>query len=309
MKRSLLLAFSLFTLNASLFTLHAQQVLPLYDVRPIPNQNAVPATPEIAENTGGILRIRNVQTPTLTVYKPANPNGTAVVVCPGGGYYILAAGHEGTDVASALNELGITAFVLKYRLPTTEGLFKIREIGPLMDAQQAIRLVRSRAKEFGVHPERIGILGFSAGGHLASTAGTHFEQPVGEWPGRADVSVRPDFQVLIYPVISLRPELAHGGSRDGLLGKDAPQEKIDRFSNELRVTKFTPPAFLVHAADDAGVKVDNSIVFFQACQRAGVPAELHIYPKGGHGFGLVNKTHPDRWMDRLGNWLTSIGMR
>jgi acetyl esterase/lipase len=309
MKHPLLFAAVLFTFHSSLSTLNAQQVLPLYDVSPIPNQNDLPVTPEVAETTDGILRVKNVLKPTLTVYKPANPNGTAVVVCPGGGYYILAAGHEGTDVAKALNEMGVTAFILKYRLPTTKGLFKIKEIGPLMDAQQAIRIVRSRAKEFGVNPERIGIMGFSAGGHLASTAGTHFEHPVGEWPGRADVSVRPDFQVLIYPVISLRPELAHGGSRDALLGKNAPQEKIDQYSNELQVTKFTPPAFLVHAADDAGVKVDNSIAFFQACQRAGVPAELHVYPKGGHGFGLVNKTTPDRWMDRLGNWLTSIGMR
>lgn len=309
MKRPLLLAVVLTTLNSALSSAHAQQVLPLYDVSPIPNQNDLPFTPEVSENSGGILRVKNIMKPTLTVYKPAKPNGTAVVICPGGGYYILASGHEGTDVAKALNELGVTAFVLMYRLPTTEGLFKIREIGPLMDAQQAIRIVRSRAKEFGVNPERIGIMGFSAGGHLASTAGTRFAYPVGEWPGRADVSVRPDFQVLIYPVISLRPELAHGGSRDALLGKNATPEQIDRFSNEMQVTKFTPPAFLVHAADDSGVKVDNSIAFFQACQRAGVPAELHVYPKGGHGFGLVNKTTPDRWMDRLGNWLTSIGMR
>lgn len=305
-KTALVLLGSMLTLGTQ-----AQQVIPLYDFLPIPNQapNA-PTTDEIIDDAknDGILRIRNVTKPTLTVYKPAKPNGTAVIICPGGGYFILAAGHEGSDVAKALNEYGVTTFVLKYRLPTTENLFIDKETGPLTDAQQAIRLVRSRAAEFGIRPDKIGIMGFSAGGHLAATAGTHFERPVGNWPGRANVSVRPDFLVLLYPVISLAPPLAHGGSRDALLGKNASPEKIDLYSNEKQVTKQTPPTFLVHAADDGGVPVENSIEFFLACKRNGVPAELHVYPKGGHGFGMNNKTTPDKWTERLKNWLTSIGM-
>ncbi|SDL48682.1 alpha/beta hydrolase [Siphonobacter aquaeclarae] len=302
-KTALVLLGSMLTLGTQ-----AQQVIPLYDFQPIPNQapNA-PTTDEIAENDG-ILRIRNVTKPTLTVYKPAKPNGTAIIICPGGGYYILAAGHEGSDVAKTLNDFGVTTFVLKYRLPTTENLFMDKETGPLTDAQQAIRLVRSRAVEFGIRPDKIGVMGFSAGGHLASTAGTHFEHPVGNWPGRSTVSVRPDFLVLLYPVISFAPGLAHGGSRDALLGKNASPEKIDLYSNEKQVTKQTPPAFLVHAADDGGVPVENSVEFFLACKRNGVPAELHIYPKGGHGFGMNNPTTPDKWTERLKNWLTSIGM-
>ncbi len=284
------------------FGVFAQTVLPLYP-GVVPNAKPGVSLIEKTETSGGILRVSNVQTPTLTVFKAAKPTGTAVVICPGGGYYILASGHEGTDVAKALNELGVTAFVLKYRLPTS-GVFENQEIGPLQDAQQALRLVRQRAKEFGVNPDRVGILGFSAGGHLASTAATHFEQPV----GTTDLTnVRPDFAVLIYPVISFLPPIAHTGSAEGLLGKNASEEKKRLYSNELQVTEKTPPTFLVHAADDTAVPLENSLEFAEACKLKGVSVELHVYPKGGHGFGLVNKTTPDRWMDRLKNWLDSMG--
>ncbi|MFT4032363.1 MAG: alpha/beta hydrolase, partial [Siphonobacter sp.] len=275
-----------FILLSTMTFANAQQVIPLYDFSPIPNQapNA-PVTDEAVVDNGkndGILRLNNITKPSITLYKTAKPNGTAVIICPGGGYGILAASHEGSDVAKVFNEWGITAFVLKYRLPSTKNLMVQNEIGPLMDAQQAIRMVRSRASEFGIKPDRIGIMGFSAGGHLASTAGTHFENPVGSWPNRPNVSVRPDFQILIYPVISLTPELAHGGSRDALLGKDASQDKIDAYSNEKQVTRQTPPSFLVHAQDDKAVNPQNSIAFFTASQNNGVASELHIYPKGGH---------------------------
>lgn len=282
----------------------AQTEIPLYPGPPPNSKPGVSVTEKRdVDPKSGILRISNVQTPTLTVFKPANPNGTAVVVCPGGGYYILAAGHEGTDVAKALNEFGVTAFVLKYRLPTS-GVFENNEIGPLQDAQQALRVVRQRAKEFGVNPDRVGIMGFSAGGHLASTAATHFTTPVGTTD---PTNVRPDFAVLIYPVISFLPPIAHTGSATGLLGKDASEEKKRLYSNELQVTEQTPPVFLVHAADDGGVPFENSLEFAKACRAKKVPVELHVYPGGGHGFGLVNNTTPDRWMDRLRNWMVSMG--
>ena len=293
---SILLLFSL--------PVSAQQVLPLYGNGPVPNTKAGVQLTEKQETTGGILRISNVQTPTLTMYKPAQDqaNGTAVVICPGGGYNILAASHEGSDVANEFVKMGVTAFVLKYRLPSS-GIFEDRETGPLQDAQQALRLVRQRAKEFGVNPARVGILGFSAGGHLASTAATHFDKPVGT---KDATDVRPNFAVLAYPVISFLPPIAHGGSANSLLGKDAPDDKKRLYSNELQVTDKTPPTFLVHAADDTAVPVENSLEFFKACKAKGVSAELHVYPKGGHGFGLVNKTTPARWMDHLKSWLDSM---
>ncbi len=305
MKKSWLIFFgSMLFLNVQ-----AQQVIPLYDFSPIPNQGAkASVTDEIVEGSGkdSFHRIKNVTKPSITVYKPEKPNGTSVIICPGGGYHILAIDHEGVDVAKMFNEAGVTAFVLKYRLPSTENLLEVKEIGPLMDAQQAIRLVRSRAKEFGVKPDRIGIMGFSAGGHVASTAGTHFEKPVGSWKGRPDVSVRPDFMILLYPVITMDPAFTHMGSHDALIGKKPTPELETEYSNEKQITAKTPPTFLVHAADDKAVPVNNSISFFQALQKNEVPAELHVYPKGGHGFGMNNKTTPDQWTERLKNWMSTL---
>lgn len=276
---------------------------PLYSGA-IPNSIPIENT-EKAETSGGILRISNVTVPELWYY-PApkeNSNGTCVIICPGGGYRMLAASHEGYDVAKKFNEFGVSAFVLKYRIPNDKAQID-KSIAPLQDAQQAIRVVRNKASEFGINPTKIGIMGFSAGGHLAATAGTHFEKQVGELADNSNV--RPDFMLLGYPVISFK-DFGHKGSAEGLLGKNASAEMIELYSNETQVTAKTPPTFLVHAADDKAVPVKNSIVFYEALVKNNVPVEMHLYPKGGHGFGMKNPTHPDLWMERVKNWMESMG--
>lgn len=282
-----------------------QPTLPLYSGT-IPDSQPSAVQETSVTESGNRVRISNVVQPTLTVFVPAagTANGTAVIVCPGGGYSRLAIDSEGYDVAKRLNEFGVTAFVLKYRLPNDQSQ-PDKSIAPLLDAQQALRLVRQQAAKYHLNPERIGLMGFSAGGHLASWAGTSFARPVGDNPGPE--SVRPAFLVLVYPVISFSDTLQHAGSRDNLLGKSPSAEQIRQYSNELHVSAQTPTTFLVHAEDDKAVPVNNSIVFYQACLRHGVPAELHLYPRGGHGFGLNNATTPDRWTDRLRNWLDANG--
>jgi acetyl esterase/lipase len=296
-----------FLSSFNLFMATAQQEMPLYGTAPIPNSRAV-ADRESIDSSGSPMRYSYslVSRPTLTVWLPpaGKANGTAVIVCPGGGYLHLAMTHEGTDVARMLNELGITAFVLKYRLPNDETMTD-KTIGPLQDAQRAIQLVRERADEWGVNPARVGILGFSAGGHLASTAGTHFDKPYIDNPH--NISLRPDFMVLLYPVISFSDSIGHWGSRDNLIGLQPSPAVIREYSNELQVTAATPPAFLVHAGDDRTVPVANSLHFYEALQQNGVPAEMHIYPKGGHGFGLYNPTSKDQWPDRLRDWMDTNG--
>lgn len=300
MKKLLVIAITLFAMNK----LKAQEI-PLYHTVPNTKPNSVKEKSEMGKD--GILRISKVTVPTLTVFKPVNPSSkkTAVIICPGGGYSILASGHEGTDVAKVFNEMGVTAFVLKYRLPD-DSTMQNKEIGPLQDAQRAMQLVRERAAEWNIDPTHIGIMGFSAGGHLASTASTHFNKAVIDNPN--NTSLRPDFSMLIYPVISFTDELGHTGSRDNLLGKNASKEKIKEYSNEQQVTTQTPPAFLVHANDDGGVNPMNSTRYYEALLTNKVPAELHIYEKGGHGFGLNNKTTNDKWMERAKNWLISNGL-
>lgn len=284
-------------------TAMSQTIVPLYDQ--IPNSKPL-RDRESTAVTDGILRISKVSVPTLTVYKPAKPSDrkTAVIICPGGGYAILAASHEGSDVARVFNDWGITAFVLKYRLPD-DSIMVDKSIGPLQDAQRALQLVREHAAEWGVDPGRIGIMGFSAGGHLASTASTHFNTAYIDNP--KNISLRPDFSILVYPVISFADSLVHLGSRNNLLGKTPSAAQITAFSNERQVTEQTPPAFLVHAADDGGVKVENSLYYYQALLRKKVMSELHVYPHGGHGFGLHNKTTPDNWIERLQHWLQASG--
>ncbi|MBC7874680.1 MAG: alpha/beta hydrolase, partial [Ferruginibacter sp.] len=223
---------------------------------------------------------------------------------PGGGYGRLAIDHEGIEVAKAFNEKGITAFVLKYRLPN-DTIMEDKTTGPLQDAQQAIRTVRKQAAAWGLHPAKIGIMGFSAGGHLAATAATHFDL-IADPAVKDTTSVRPDFSVLIYPVISFDDSIAHKGSKNNLIGKNPSTELTWFFSNELKVTKRSPPAFLVHAGDDGTVPVENSIRYYRACIKNNVPAEMHLYPKGGHGFGMHNKTTSDKWFDRLINWMFSL---
>lgn len=231
----------------------------------------------------GALGTGDADVPAVTIFRPGmeKSNGAAVVVCPGGGYGNLAQ-HEGAPVASWLNTLGVTAFVLRYRLGP-------RYRHPVMagDASRAIRWVRTHATEYGVDPARVGILGFSAGGHLASTAATHFDDGK---PGNADPveqhSSRPNAAVLIYPVITLERPFTHEGSRRNLLGDNAPAELVRSLSNETQVTKQTPPTFLIHSHEDTAVPAENSLHFALALRRAGVPVELHLYERGAHGFGL-----------------------
>ena len=266
----------------------------------IPDSKKSPVTEQIIFRNGGV-RISDVVTPTLTKFTPVNPNGTSVIICPGGGYARLAIDHEGVEVAKEFNKHGITAFVLKYRLPS-DSIMVDKTIGPLEDAQQAIRIVRSKAVAWGLNPDKIGIMGFSAGGHLASTAATHFNS-LADKTIKDTTSVRPDFVMLIYGVISFNDSITHKGSKENLIGKNPPQELVKKFSNELQVTKDSPPAFLVQAGDDHTVPVENSIRYYEACLKNHVPAEMHLYPYGGHGFGLHNKTTDDQWFERITNWM------
>lgn len=256
------------------------------------------------EGAPGALGKEALDVPTLTPYLPPKEKatGAAVIVCPGGGYTRLA-DHEGRPVAEWLNTLGVTAFVLKYRVGP-----RYHHPAPLADAARAIRTVRARAAEWGLDPGRIGILGFSAGGHLASTAGTHFD--AGK-PGAADpverASSRPDLMVLIYPVITMR-EKTHAGSRKQLLGDNPAPELVALMSNEEQVTKETPPAFLVHTMTDTTVPVENSLMFVSALRRAGVPFEFHLYERGPHGFGLGLKDPVlATWTARCADWLRLHG--
>ncbi len=244
--------------------------------------------------------------PTLTHHAPKRAkNGTAVVVCPGGGYRNLAMDHEGAQVATWLNSLGISAFVLKYRLGP-----KYHHPAQMNDVQQAIRTVRARASEYGIEPNKIGVWGFSAGGHLASTASTHFAKAVPESVDPIErVSSRPDFAILTYPVISFTTEYVHKGSRTNLLGENPSEEDKRLMSNELQVTKETPPTFLVHSNEDTGVPAENSVLYYLALRKAGVPAEMHIYEKGPHGFGLGSLDAVlSSWPARLADWMRGRGV-
>jgi acetyl esterase/lipase len=244
--------------------------------------------------------------PMLTAYLPAerNATGTAVVVCPGGGYAHLAMDHEGHEVAEWLNTLGVAAFILKYRLG-----MRYHYPAPLQDVQRAIRTVRANAGQWGIDTERIGVLGFSAGGHLASTAATHFDAQVYEPRESVDeVSARPDFATLIYPVISMTAAYGHQGSKRHLLGEDPPPDLAEQLSSERQVTPETPPTFLVHASDDP-VSVRNSINYYMALKENGVPAEMHVYESGGHGYGLApHEASLSSWSDRWEGWMRTRGM-
>ena len=266
----------------------------------IPDSKKSSVTEHITFSNGQV-RISDVVTPTLTMFTPVNPNGTSVIICPGGGYARLAIDHEGVEVAKEFNKHGVTAFVLKYRLPS-DSIMIDKSIGPLEDAQQAIRIVRTNSSAWGLNPNKIGIMGFSAGGHLASTAATHFHS-LADKSIHDTTSVRPDFVMLIYGVISFNDSITHKGSKDNLIGKNPSEELVKKFSNELQVTKDSPPAFLVQAGDDHTVPVENSIRYYEACLKNHVPAEMHLYPNGGHGFGLHNKTTDDQWFERLMNWM------
>jgi acetyl esterase/lipase len=282
--------------------------MPLWPAGKVPNYQK---TNEVEHrDTVEIIRVRLVQSPEIEVYLPSarTATGQAVIICPGGGYGRLAYNWEGTDPARLLSSKGIAAIVLKYRLPLSKSNIT-PHLSPLLDAKRAIRLVRANAVKWNIKKDQVGIMGFSAGGHLASTLATHFD--AGDANAADSVerqSSRPDFAVLVYPVISMSKPVMHKGSRDNLIGGSADSAALAKlYSNELHVTKETPPTFLVHATDDRGVPVENSLLFYQALKDNNVPAEMHIYPKGGHGFGLaVGNGYLETWTDRLVDWMRGL---
>jgi acetyl esterase/lipase len=294
--------FALLLVICSLSTLKGQEVVKLYKGT-IPGSKPAPADYKEESPVGGdkITRTAKVTEPTLIVYKPekGKANGAAVIICPGGGYGILAIDHEGFNIARRFNEFGVTAFVLKYRLPS-DAIMVDKSFGPLMDAEQAIYLVRKDAAKWGVDPHKIGIMGFSAGGHLASTLTVHYNDS--KIDNKEKISLRPDFSILAYPVIT-SGKYTHGGSMANVLGPNPTDAQKEYFSNEKHVTADTPPTFLVHANNDDAVPVQNSMDFNAALVEHKVKAEMHIYQAGGHGFGLNNKTTSDDWFERLHNWM------
>ena len=255
----------------------------------------LPLWPNGAPNSNGLTggekevsphRLSNVTAPTITVYRAPQPNGMAVIMCPGGGYSRLAMDHEGHDMAPWFCGQGITYIVLKYRMPN--GHCEV----PLSDAERAIRIVREHAGEWNINPRKIGIMGASAGGHLASTLATHYS-----------AETRPDFQILLYPVVTMLQN-THGGSRNELLGKSPTTEQIRHFSNELQVTSDTPQAFIVLSSDDGAVPPSNGVNYYLALQKNNVPASLHVYPTGGHGWGYRdNFKYKQQWTQELEKWL------
>ena len=248
--------------------------------------------------------------PSLTIYLPAEDKatGAAVVIFPGGGYGHLAMDHEGHQIAQWLNSFGVAGFIVKYRHSRSGAGYG--HPAPLQDAQRAIRTVRSGAKKWNVDPNRIGIIGFSAGGHLASSAGTHFQNRYSEAKDEIDrTGCRPDFMILMYPVVSFTESFTHKGSRRNLLGENPDAELVENLSNEKQVTPETPPTFLVHANDDKPVPPENSIAFYLALKKANVPAEMHICEEGGHGFGPgAGKGAVSSWMLRCSDWMRGRGM-
>ncbi len=289
-------ALTIYILILSLFPLaiQAQEIINLYPGA-VPNSKV--AGTEVPDNNSSGL-IRRVIKPTLEIYLPEKEKvtGTAVVICPGGGYSVLVYQGEGISTAKEFAGHGVAAFVLKYRLPDDSTMVD-KKIGPLQDAQQAIKVVRENAVKYGIDTNKVGIMGFSAGGHLASTVATHFGEPCVE--NSNHTNLRPDFQILVYPVISMQDELTHADSRRKLLGDYPSKEDIGLFSNELQVDENTPMAYITHAADDVTVDVDNSIGYFEALRHNNVPVEMHICPKGGHGFIFGRKG----WMGPLFRWM------
>lgn len=260
--------------------------------------NAKPTLGAEREQNG---KTANVSEPTLTVFGPAvdKPNGTAVIICPGGGYTNLSTGREGAQYANWLSTLGVTSFVLKYRMA------EFGHPAPLQDVLRAVRMVRSRAAEFGINPARIGVMGSSAGGHLAATAGTLFDNPAGKTGAALDAtSARPDFLMLLYPVIAMEGPAVHAGSRKALLGSSPSAEAIALMSVDKQVTAATPPTLLIHTQADQAVPVENSILFYQALTRAKVPAEMYLFEQGGHGMGMrAGLGTASDWPRKAEEWL------
>jgi acetyl esterase/lipase len=275
----------------------------------IPGSKTDPSYIEkITTADGRITRCEKVVTPDLTVYlpEPEMANGAAVLICPGGGYGVLAFDHEGNTIAKWLNENGIAGIVLKYRLPSDQ-IMADKSIGPLQDAQEAMRVIRRNATDWKIDSKKIGVIGFSAGGHLASTLSTHYAEKV--YDVKDNTSARPDFSLLIYPVVSFDSAVTHMGSRNNLIGTKPEEAQVKHFSNELQITPDTPPAFLVHSADDRAVPVMNSIGYFKGLQKNSIPVELHIFQKGGHGYGLSpNGGTESSWPDLCIKWMKQMGI-
>lgn len=295
MKRVIsILAFALF-----LYTASAQEaMIPLYE-KNIPNAKKAPANYIEQTDTSGL--IRNVTQPGLTPFFPRKgaATGTAILIFPGGGYFVLAPATC-YEIAKALTEIGITAFVVKYRLPHNDIMID-KTIGPLQDAQAAIQLVRKRAAEWGIDPNKVGTMGLSAGGHLVSMEGTQPGRIVIE--NKEQINLRPDFMALLYPVIIYDPAIPR--TRENLIGKNPSAELLDLYSTDKHVTANTPPTFLVHAADDDVIPVKNSLSFFNALLSSNVKAEMHILQSGGHGFGINDSRN--NWFDSFKSWLTENG--
>lgn len=282
-------------------TTNAQEIIHLYS-GPVPNSRSTDIKEAQSERPGGMFF--NVIDPTLEIYLPekGRATGSAVIICPGGAYGVVVYQGEGIRTAREFAKNGIIAFVLKYRLPNDATMVD-KKIGPLQDAQQAIKTVRENASRWEIDPHRVGIMGFSAGGHLASTAATHFQKALIE--NRNQTNLRPDFQILVYPVISMQENLTHADSRRNLLGANPLPEIINLYSNELQVDEDTPPAYITHAGDDSVVDVDNSILYYEALRHHHVPVEMHLYPKGSHGFVLFQEA--DDWMTPLFKWMKNSG--
>lgn len=252
-------------------------------------------------------RVFNVSDPTLSIYLPDadKATGSAIVICPGGGYRRLAIGHEGYDVAEYLNRLGVAGIVLKYRLPSDD-IMKDKKVGPLQDVQEAIRTVRRNADKWNIKSNQIGVMGFSAGGHLAASASTLYGDQV--YVTEDSVSARPDFSVLVYPVITLDYLLTHKGSSSSLLGENPDSSLIIHFSLDKQVTSETPPAFLVQSGDDSTVPFRHAFMYFTALREHNVPAELHVFESGGHGYGMGNSSNTEsHWTKMLERWLQMHG--
>lgn len=304
MKTNILVAIAML---CSFFQINAfaqGKVIPLY-AGEIPHSKITPANYKELLDTNGLYT--KISVPTITVYTPekGKENGTAVIILPSGGYRVVV--DEGADFAKAFNSKGITVFVLKYRLPSDE-IMQDKATGPLQDAQMAIKLVRMNAKKYNLDTTRIGFVGVSAGGHIASTAATH--------PGtvlidnKEKINLRPDFMILIYPVISFtKPTISEATTRTigNLLGTNPSEESLHFFSNEKHVTAHTPPTFLLHAGDDDRVYVEHSILFYQALQKVKVKSELHVLQNGGHGFALEHPTRADTWFSWCIDWLQENG--
>lgn len=307
---SFIFCTAILVFNATM--LRSQTVIPLWPDGQIPNDLKNRTVKEKIEvSSDGILRISNIVLPTMSAYLPTKPNGTAVLICPGGGYAIEAAGHEGVDVAQWFNTFGVTAFVLKYRLPNDTQWSNKHEVG-LQDALKGLQIIRENATKYQLNPDQIGIMGFSAGGHLASTVSTHWHLSKGlmGFQNIPDIAIcRPNFAILMYPVISSGPS-KHAGSFVNLLGKNASQEQLDFYSNEKQVTDKTPPTLLIHATDDGGVPVENSMMYYDALRKLKIPTSLLIYESGGHGFGLAQKKTGSvrHWPESCKAWMIGMGL-